>query len=79
MADVGAQIRAILDDPKRFDENGNEPLIRALLAVLKTHTPWEVGDPDEPDWVCGSCRYFTSEWPCPTVDDIATELGVDCG
>lgn len=66
------------DSPTRIRQaDWTERSAAALLAVLKTHAPWEVGHPDEPDYVCQTCRYFTSAWPCPTVDDIAEALRVE--
>lgn len=44
MADPDAAIRDLLDDPKRYLENGIGPLVAALLAVLelkrRNHEDW---------------------------------------
>lgn len=48
----------------------------AVLAVLDRHKPVEIGDLDRPTYICGEC-YFHNEYPCPTVQDIATELGIE--
>jgi hypothetical protein len=37
MSDLDAAIRAKLDDPKQYAENGNGPLIAGLLAVLEMY------------------------------------------
>lgn len=78
MLDVAEQIRELLDDPKQYDENGNAPLISALTSVLDNHRPIELyyGN-NETAHICGACRFFTSEWPCPTVRDMAEALGLE--
>jgi hypothetical protein len=52
---------------------------RAILGVLTAHKPFECGDPDEPDFICSSCRYFTGDWPCPTLAEIVEALGIEVG
>jgi hypothetical protein len=93
MTDVAAAIRAKLTNEYaneaclggcgtegcRCTVYGFEEMRDALLAVLKTHAAWKVGDPDDPEYICQTCRYYTSEYPCPTLYDIATAFGVDCG
>lgn len=74
MTDLDAAIRARLDDPKRYLENGIEPLIRAITAALDLHAaperalPGEIHCGELVDWVKGGC---------PTVRTIAAALGIE--
>jgi hypothetical protein len=92
MTDLDVQIRELLDDPKSFLENGIEPLIAAIRAVLDRHALEPGGgmghEPDDNDIygemsrVCTSCG-TPSEYavldPCPTKRDIAVALGIEVG
>jgi hypothetical protein len=90
MADLGAQIRARLDvigegdDDCRMQcgrscaEDGYDDVARALLAVVDRHKPHPRADGMPPycDQCAGGYEGVTA-WPCPTVLDIAKELGIE--
>jgi hypothetical protein len=93
MADLTAQICERLDDPKRFAENGNGPLIEAILSVLKKHPHFHATDGSgrhvetlgwPHDFGCGRChasmrgsRDLNGLGWCETVTDIARALGIE--
>ena len=90
MPDLDALIRERLDDPKRFLENGIEPLIDAITAVLDLHALRPGGgigyEPDDGSKyermgrVCTSCGppdEYAVRWPCPEVRAIAAALGIE--
>ena len=50
----------------------DEPILKALLAVVKMHYPHEITwAVKEPFIACYSCA---EEYPCPTIDTIIEEL-----
>jgi hypothetical protein len=76
MPDLDAAIRAKLDDPKQYAENGNGPLIAGLLAVLETHRRV-----DE-DWAHVSETAYEAgrRWVLEqAVAEIAEALGIEVG
>ncbi len=90
MPNLDAQIRERLSDPKRFLENGIEPLIDAITVVLDRHALHPDGGigyhPDDGSKyermsrVCISCGppdEYAERWPCPEIRAIAAALGVE--
>lgn len=78
---ISDRIAERLDDPIDIALNGR-PYIEALRGVLREHRSRPVKNPWGPDWlVCSTCHRNGSpaKWPCPTVAEIATCLGVEGG
>jgi hypothetical protein len=73
MPDLAHQIRDRLDDPKRYAENGNGPLIEALLAVVEMYRH------NDEDWAHVSETAYEAgrRWALEqAVDLIAEKLGI---
>lgn len=88
MSDLHAQLLAGLRDPM-YDEGLFgcldtdtivSSLAAALRAVVELHAPSRriSGLSGELLWIeCAGCRDDAPAWPCPTIQAIARELGVD--
>jgi hypothetical protein len=72
--DLPARIRDVLDNPKQYAENGNGPLIEALLAVVDMH------DRISNDWTHfhETSEELARRWAIEqAVELIAERLGID--
>ena len=70
ISNLDTLIRARLDDPKRYAENGNDPLVNALLAILELHKPQ-----DRPRLVYGKLDANPACSFCIDGDSIGIEYG----
>lgn len=67
------------DYEAHFDQVQDEPKVFAMLrAVVEFHSPCKGDDHDdslEDPCICKGC--FDEEWPCPTIQAIEKELGIN--